>query len=158
MSVRILWLLAIVTGCTAPQTIGPFIHRVDVVGGDLVLEACTVMLRGDEMSQGQCRTVRRRLPVTAAVPPTLTEAQVKAELPPDIAQRVQACSETRGVRGLVIVTLEINYLGRLIDARASTGGRELADCLGSAFGGTRFPPSGRGVLIDLPFQVVSGAP
>jgi hypothetical protein len=63
-------LAAALVGCGPPTTqVGPYVRSVRVVDGDLLLEKCWIVMKGNELEQGPCSEERTAIPPAAPAPP-----------------------------------------------------------------------------------------
>lgn len=168
---------ALASACAHP--IGPFVRSVQVDGYDLVLERCEIELVSDTIRVGSCEIVRRRLPVTArevaapgapgaqipiaidpidaALPETLTQQQVLDGIRP-LRDAVLGCGARHGVAGRVRVTVVVGADGAVTVVDPDVGTTALAECIGGAYAGARFPATRKGIRFVVPYDLPAATP
>ena len=156
---RFVIVAGVVAGCQLPgKQVGPFVRSVSVRGSTLVMEHCTIEIRGDNVGVGHCTFAHSELPVTALLPPTPGYAQITAQITPEMTAGVRACAARHAVTGTLDVIIHVNYAGRLVGVQPKTGTRALADCTGSALSAASFPRSRQGATTTIAFQLETPAP
>jgi len=164
-----LGLLAAVTlgGCVARSSAGYYVREVHADGDHLSIQRCEIVLIGDSLDYGDCRTTDVALPSRYQGPPgaaggsgppsplpaTLTGEQIARGIN-GVRDQLEACRLQYRLPSSILLRITIDAGGRVTDEVATGVPAAAGACIGEALRGARFAPSQRGARAEIPIRAV----